>query len=78
MRIAAHNRPRNAGKTISRASTHDPEPEEIPNADQGRYQSVHLTKTIRSVDSCLFRQLAALLLHAQRLCVTSSAARLVA
>ena len=37
-------------------SAHDPEPEEIPHADQGRDQLVYSTTTIRSTDSCLFRQ----------------------
>ena len=33
-----------------------PEPAEIQNADQGRHQPLHMTKTIRSADSCLFHQ----------------------
>ncbi len=62
-----HNSPRNAGKTIPGDSAYDPEPEEIQNADQGRDQPVHMTKTSRSADSCLYRQIASMQLHVRRL-----------
>lgn len=52
------NSPRNAGKTISGGSAKHPEPAEIQNADQGRNQPVHMTKTIRSADSDLFHRIA--------------------
>jgi hypothetical protein len=38
------------------AALPQPEPAEIQNADQGRHQPLHMTKTIRSADSCLFHQ----------------------
>ena len=68
-----HNSPRNAGETISGDSAPHPEPEEIQNADQRRHQRVHMTKTIRSDGRCLFRLIASMQLHVQRLCLTGSA-----